>query len=134
MNVDGLISELQLKAVRSSGPGGQHVNKVSTKIKLNFDLKNSQYLSKDEKTILMKSLAKRLSKDGIISLQCAETRSQIKNKEIIINRFLEMIKKGLEIPKKRKKSKIPRQAVEKRLEKKRRTSEKKEGRKKPGMS
>ena len=87
-----LLKELTFKAVRSSGAGGQHVNKVSSKIQLLFDLKKSGVLKNAQKELLLKNLASKLSKDHILMLQSGLSRSQIKNKEIVIKRFLKIIR------------------------------------------
>ena len=97
---ENILKELKFKAVRSSGAGGQHVNKVSSKIELFFDLQNSDSLTSEEKELLQKNLKSKLTKDGILMLQCAESRSQHKNKDIAIKRFLQIITNGLKVPKK----------------------------------
>jgi len=133
MDIEGLISELNFRAVRSSGSGGQHVNKVSSKVELMFDLNSSQFLSEEQKTILIKSLTKKLTKSNTIILRCDETRSQHLNKELVIKRFVKLIKKGLKVRKKRVPTKTPKKAVQKRLDEKRKMSEKKESRQKPDL-
>lgn len=133
MNLESLISELSFKALRSSGSGGQHVNKVSSKVELHFNVENSKILSEEQKILLLKKLKTRLSGNNDLVLQCDESRSQHKNKELVIKRFLEIIKKGLIVPKKRKPTKIPRSAIRKRLKSKRIRSEKKAERKKPNL-
>jgi len=133
MNTDELIKELSFKAIRSSGAGGQHVNKVSSKIELTFDLGASKVLSEEQKLLLIKNLTNRLTKENIIILFTDESRSQHKNKEIAINRFIKIIIKGLIIPKKRKATKPSRASVKKRLDSKKKTSEKKTSRKKPSI-
>ena len=131
METEKILSELQFKAVRSSGAGGQNVNKVSSKVVLNFDLKNSQGLSEDEKFLLENKLASRLTSDQILSLNCDEDRSQIKNKAIVTKRFLDIIVAGLVIPKIRKATKIPKSVIKKRIKDKKNLSEIKQSRKKP---
>ena len=84
MDSDKIIAELNFKAVRSSGAGGQNVNKVSSKVVLSFDLFNSQCLSDDEKTVLSEKLKTKLTSAGMLILNCDEDRSQLKNKEIIM--------------------------------------------------
>ncbi len=81
MNTHELIKELKFKAVRSSGAGGQHVNKVSSKIELTFDLENSKELSENKKEILFKKLATRLTKENVLIIFSDETRSQHRNKD-----------------------------------------------------
>jgi ribosome-associated protein len=131
MENDKLISELQFKAVRSSGAGGQNVNKVSSKVVLSFDLKNSNSISIEEKFLLETNLSSRLTNDQILILNCDEDRSQLKNKEIVIKRFLAIIKQGLFIPKIRKATKIPKSVIKKRIKDKKNVSDIKKNRRKP---
>ena len=131
MEKDKFISELQFKAVRSSGAGGQNVNKVSSKVVLSFDLKNSNTLSNEDKLLLETNLSSRLTNDQILILNCDEDRSQLKNKEIVIKRFLAILEQGLYIPKIRKATKIPKSVIRKRLKDKKNLSETKKNRKKP---
>jgi ribosome-associated protein len=131
MEKEKLISELQFKAVRSSGAGGQNVNKVSSKVVLSFDIKNSNALSNEDKLLLETNLSSRLTNDQILILNCDEDRSQLKNKEIVIKRFLTVIEQGLYIPKIRKATKIPKSVIRKRIKDKKTLSEIKKNRKKP---
>jgi ribosome-associated protein len=131
MEKDKLISELQFKAVRSSGAGGQNVNKVSSKVVLSFDLKNSNALSNEDKLLLETNLSSRFTHDQILILNCDEDRSQLKNKEIVIKRFLGIIEQGLYIPKIRKATKIPKSVIRKRIKDKKNVSEIKKNRRKP---
>lgn len=133
MDIKNLIKELSFKGIRSSGAGGQHVNKVSSKIELTFDLENSTELNDEQKQLLLKNLATRLTKDNVLILFCDESRSQHKNKEIAIKRFLEVIKTGLIKPKPRKATKPSKSAIRKRLKSKKRRSEKKVNRRKPDV-
>jgi ribosome-associated protein len=124
-------SELQFKAVRSSGAGGQNVNKVSSKVVLSFDLKNSQAFSEEEKMRLETKLLSRLTSDLVLILNCDEDRSQLKNKAIVTKRFLDIITLGLHIPKIRKATKIPKSVIRKRIKDKKNVSEIKKSRRKP---
>jgi ribosome-associated protein len=133
MDQDKILSELTFKAVRSSGPGGQNVNKVSSKVVLGFDLGNSQAITDIEKSRLMDKLASKLTIESILILNCDEDRSQLKNKEIVIKRFFEIIKKGLHVPKPRKPTNVPRSVIERRLKNKSTTSNVKLNRKKPDL-
>lgn len=133
MDAEKIITELTFKAVRSSGAGGQNVNKVSSKVVLSFDLFNSQSLSEEEKNLISEKIKTKLTSDAILILNCDEDRSQLKNKEIITKRFLKLIQNALVIPKKRKPTKIPRSVIEKRIKEKRTTSEIKQNRKKPDV-
>ena len=134
MEKDKIISELQFKAVRSSGAGGQNVNKVSSKVVLSFDLKNSKVFSYEEKWHLETKLASRLTAEGILILNCDEDRSQLKNKEIITKRFLNIITTGLIVPKIRKVTKIPKSVIKKRIKDKKNLSEIKKLRKRPDLN
>lgn len=131
MEIPKIITELQYKAVRSSGAGGQNVNKVSSKVVLSFDLRNSQALSDEEKLLIETNLASRLTADLVLILQCDEDRSQLKNKEIVTKRFLDLIKKGLFVPKIRKATKVPKSVIKKRIKDKKNLSDLKKSRRKP---
>jgi ribosome-associated protein len=133
MDTEKIITELSFKAVRSSGAGGQNVNKVSSKVVLSFDLLNSQSFNDDEKILLSDKLKTKVTSDGIIILNCDEDRSQLKNKEIVTKRFLKIIQNALIIPKERKPTKVPRAVVEKRISEKRIASEIKQNRKRPDV-
>jgi ribosome-associated protein len=126
-----IISELQFKAVRSSGAGGQNVNKVSSKVVLTFDLKNSQALTEEEKALLENKLASRLTSEQMLILNCDEDRSQFKNKAIVTKRFLDIIAAGLHVPKIRKATKIPKSVIRKRIKDKKNVSDLKKNRRKP---
>ena len=119
--------------MRSSGAGGQHVNKVSSKVELTFDLGNSMALTDIEKNRLLKKLSSKLSKENILLLQCEETRSQHKNKELVIKKFLETLEANLVVPKRRRKTKPTRSAIEKRLKSKKKAALKKLNRGKPRL-
>ena len=131
MDPQKIISELQYKAVRSSGAGGQNVNKVSSKVVLSFDLGNSKVLSQEEKLLLETKLYSRLTSEKILILNCDEDRSQLKNKAIVTKRFLDIITEGLVIPKIRKATKIPKSVIRKRIKDKKNVSDIKKNRRKP---
>ncbi len=126
-----LQSEIQYKAVRSSGAGGQNVNKVSSKVVLSFDLKNTQGLNEEQKQLVATQLQTRLTADGILNLSCDEDRSQLRNKELVTKRFFELVKKALIVPKERKPTKIPKGVIRKRIKDKKSASEVKKNRRKP---
>lgn len=128
-----LFTELSFKAVRSGGAGGQHVNKVSTKIELSFNVENSKILSDIEKHRLYKNIPNRISKEKIFTLQCDESRSQIRNKEIAIKRFYKILDENLRVKKTRRKTKPTRSSIQKRLTTKKSHSLKKTNRKKPEL-
>ncbi|OWW26628.1 aminoacyl-tRNA hydrolase [Zobellia sp. OII3] len=131
MNKAQLIQELNFKAVRSSGAGGQHVNKVSTKIDLSFSLEDSNGLATTEKERIYRKIGHRLTKDGVLQMQCDETRSQHRNKELAIARFLTLMEEALKVKKKRRKTKPSRSSIEKRLKHKKKNAQKKTNRGKP---
>ncbi len=130
-NKRDFLGELIFKSSRSSGPGGQHVNKTSTKVELRFDVNNSGLLSTEEKIIILKKLSNRISQDGILILSSQESRSQLENKEITINKFYLLITKALTPEKKRKATRPTRASKERRLGSKRIVSQKKQNRKTP---
>ena len=131
MNAETILSELTFKDIRSSGAGGQHVNKTATKIEVSFNVLFSEGLSDAEKELLQKRLPNRITTDGLILLQCGETRSQARNKKIVIDRLLELLQQNLRIQKKRKKTKPSKAVIEKRLKAKREKALKKVSRKPP---
>ena len=126
-----LLSELQFKSTRSSGPGGQHVNKTSTRVELNWHIDTSHAFSEEEKLRIKEKLSNRITKEGYLSLASQNSRSQYKNKQDVINRFLIIIEKSLQQPKKRKKTRPSQASKIKRLSNKKAHSEKKANRQKP---
>lgn len=131
MNTAVIIKELAYKAIKSSGAGGQYVNKVSSKIELSFQVNDSKGLSQEEKLLLNQKLKSRITKEGKLILQCGDSRSQHKNKDLVIKRLLGLLKSNLHIPKTRKPTRIPKAVLKKRLENKKKQSLKKANRRKP---
>ena len=93
--------ELSEQFIRASGPGGQNVNKTSSAVELRFEAERSPSLSEPVKKRLKKIAGTKWTKDGAIVLKCDETRHQVRNREIVLKRLKQMIKKSLETPKKR---------------------------------
>jgi len=122
--------ELVFSFSRSSGPGGQNVNKVSTKAELRFKVMDSDLLSADEKATVMQKLGSRINLEGELVLTSQKERTQLKNKEAVIARFYTLLNKALTPKKKRKTSRPPASVKEKRLEGKRLNAQKKEQRSK----
>ena len=131
MNKQDLIPELRFKAVRSSGAGGQNVNKVASKVELYFSMDDSQVLTQSQKDQLKEKLQSRLTKNNELILYSDSSRSQHKNKELVIDRFFSIIEEGLKRRPVRKRTKIPKSAKLKRLKEKKIQSEKKANRQNP---
>jgi len=128
-----LQKEITYKAIRSSGAGGQHVNKVSSKVVLSFDVYNSQGLNWKEKSLLYKNIASRLTNDKILLLSCDESRSQLQNKHKVVERFFEILKSGLFVAKRRVASKPSKNSIKRIKEKKSQRGKLKKLRKKPSL-
>jgi ribosome-associated protein len=123
--------EFIITASRSSGAGGQNVNKVSTKVELRFHVASSQLLTEQEKELILLKLAGKISLEGYLIIVSQTERSQLKNKEIAVQKFYTMIEKALTPRIKRKPTKPTKASKEKRLESKRIHAEKKISRKNP---
>lgn len=122
------LSELNFQTSRSSGAGGQHVNKVETKVQLSFDLDNSMFLTEEEKALIHEKLKNKITDEGLLQIKAQEKRSQLQNKEIAIRKFYKLIQKSLEKKKARKATKPGKGAIEKRLKSKKNQAEKKANR------
>ncbi|MFK7773955.1 MAG: alternative ribosome rescue aminoacyl-tRNA hydrolase ArfB [Saprospiraceae bacterium] len=125
-----LEKEFSFRMSRSSGKGGQHVNKVSTRVELLFDVLNSEILTEKEKGLVIKNLAAIISQNGILQIASQDSRSQLRNKENAKVKFFEKLEKALTVEKPRKKTKKPKSLNEKRLKEKKITGEKKVSRQK----
>jgi ribosome-associated protein len=115
--------ELELKATRSGGPGGQHVNTSSTRIELVWNVASSPSLWEDERTRLLEKLAHRLDGEGQLRIVAQGERSQLQNREAAIARFAEVVAKALVVPKRRKATRPTKASKEKRLQGKKQRSE-----------
>jgi ribosome-associated protein len=133
MDKNLVINEIVFKAVRSSGAGGQNVNKVASKVVLSLDLIQSNAFSEEEKARLQLKLATKLTQEGILIITSEEDRSQFKNRAIAINKLIKCLEDGLKIPKARQKTKVPRSVNEKRLQAKKVMSAVKQNRKTPNV-
>lgn len=131
MDIDLLISELSFKAVRSSGPGGQHVNKTASKVEVYFRLLDSQALSENQKDRIYRKLESKISSEGLISVQSSETRSQHKNKALAIEKLVNMLQDSLKVSKVRRRTKPSKSAMDKRVKSKKQQALKKTLRKPP---
>jgi ribosome-associated protein len=133
LNFEDIINEVEFSTSLSGGAGGQHVNKTETKVNLNWNITESQYLNDTEKERLSGKLQNRINSNGELRLNCSETRSQHQNKKILIQRFQNIVISALAKPKKRKTTVIPRKAKLKRLKEKAKQADKKALRKKPDV-
>jgi hypothetical protein len=127
---NNLLKEVTFSTARSGGPGGQHVNKTETKVHLKWELNASLVFSDQEKEMLLKNLATYLDSQQVLSLSSSKTRSQLSNREDVIQKFRELVEKGLIKPKVRKKTKVPKSVVAKRKKDKKAQSDRKNQRKK----
>lgn len=133
MNVEILINELQFKAVRSSGAGGQNVNKVASKVLLTWNLNASQAITAAERERILVKLANRISNDGLLQIASEADRSQLKNRTNAEKKLLRLVAKALEISKPRKTTSIPFSVKMERLANKKSKSEIKQNRRKPNF-
>ncbi|MGE0352635.1 MAG: alternative ribosome rescue aminoacyl-tRNA hydrolase ArfB [Gemmatimonadales bacterium] len=122
------IAELEYRASRSGGPGGQHVNTSSTRIEVWWDIARSAVLSDEQRERLLRRLATRLDSKGRLRLVSGATRSQLSNKEEVTARLGRVVADALRVPRPRKKTRPSRAARERRLEAKRRQAAKKQNR------
>ena len=125
------LPELIFQTSRASGPGGQNVNKVESRVELRFHLLNSQLLSDTQKQLILEKLRHQLTADGYLQVVVQDDRSQLRNREIALARFHELLLRSLRRPKPRKATRPSKAAVRKRLETKKKLSDKKANRRRP---
>jgi len=125
------LAELEFRASRSGGPGGQHVNTSSTRIELWWDVAGSAALSEEQRQRLLVRLASRLDGSGRLRLVSSGSRSQLRNREAVMERLREVVARALIVPKVRKRTRPSRAAKAARLESKRRRSATKRDRRPP---
>lgn len=123
-----LLPELHFRTSLASGPGGQTTNKIESKVQLLFDVQASNHLTRDEKIFIFKKLYKKINQEGMLYLSAQERRSQLENKEIVINKFHNLLLKTFEPVKKRKPTVPTLDSIEERLADKHETGEKKASR------
>lgn len=128
-----LAPELVFTASRSGGPGGQNVNKVNSKVSLQFHVENSLILTPEEKVVIAEKVASKINRDGFVMLSAQESRSQADNKTTVVAKFDKLIAKAFERKKARKATKPSKSAVHERIKKKKVLSEKKKWRRKPDV-
>jgi ribosome-associated protein len=125
------LPEITFQTSRSSGPGGQNVNKVESRVELRWHLRDSQVLSDLQKTLILEKLANQLTSEGYLLVVAQDDRSQLRNKEIALARFYELLQKSVRRPKPRRATRPSAGAVRQRLEGKKKHSEKKANRRRP---
>jgi len=128
---DCLLGEVSYRTSRSSGPGGQHVNKTESRVELIWNLKETVCLDDGQKVLLLGRMGHRLTEDGVLILASERYRSQHRNREDVTSRFLELVRAGLVPVKKRRPTKPTRSSVEHRIKSKKIKGEIKRSRRKP---
>lgn len=121
-------AELQYRASRSGGPGGQHVNTSSTRIELLWDLEGSSAVTDDQRRLIRTKLAARLDSDGMVRVVASDQRSQAQNRQSADERLASLVRHALHVPKKRKATKPTKAAKERRLSEKKKNSDRKRNR------
>jgi ribosome-associated protein len=116
--IPDLSGEFIFRTTRSSGPGGQNVNKVSSKVELYFDVNASQLLNEWQKTRLWEKQANKISQEGTLKIVCQVDRSQLRNKELVVEKFYDLLKKTFHIEKARKPTKPSKGMIEARIKEK----------------
>ncbi len=122
-------SELRFRTARSGGPGGQHVNKTSTKVEVLWNVARSESVSAAQRERLLAKLSTRIDARGMLRVASTDSRSQLQNREAAVDRINAIAQKALRVPKIRKKTRPPKRAVEGRLAEKKKRAEKKDRRK-----
>ncbi|MBC8447543.1 MAG: aminoacyl-tRNA hydrolase [Chloroflexi bacterium] len=117
------LSELEFRFSRSGGPGGQHVNRSATRVELLFDVAGSPSLSEEQRQRVLTRLAGRMDSEGILRVVAESERSQFRNRQEAVERFQALLRQALHVPKRRRRTKVPRWAKERRLATKQRRSE-----------
>lgn len=125
------LPEIAFQTSRSSGPGGQNVNKVESRVELRWSLMASQVLTEAQKQLILEKIAEQLTLEGYLLVVAQDDRSQLRNKEIALARFYELLQKSVRRPKPRRATRPSAGAVRKRLEGKKINSEKKANRRRP---
>jgi len=128
---EDILKAVTFKTSRSGGAGGQHVNKVSSKVELILNITDANFFSEEQKALLLERLSGRLDRSGNLHIIAQEDRSQLANKENAIFKLLNLLATSLHVDKVRKPTKVPRSVVKKRLANKQSTAFKKELRKRP---
>lgn len=129
--IDSCIAELQFTTSRSGGPGGQHVNKVETKVTLRWPVDDSPGLTPEQRAIIIQKLGTHINQEGTLVLQAGRERSQLRNKHRVIAKWKQLVHQAMHIPKKRRATRPSQSALRLRKKGKQRRSDTKALRKKP---
>lgn len=124
--------EIYYQATRSGGPGGQHANRRSTRVEVCWNVRESRALTDEQRTLILEKLASRIGRDGVLRVVAEDERSQHRNKELAKQRLQALVAEALQVPKRRKRTRPPKAAAERRLEEKGRRSQTKKLRRPPG--
>ena len=124
-NIESYKAELRFSTSRSSGPGGQSVNKVNTKVTLRWDVQNSTAIDDNQRLRILAKLAKVINNEGEVVLSASSNRSQIQNKEAVMSKLAGLLTKAFIVPKERKATKPSKASRQKRLDAKKKQSKKK---------
>lgn len=128
-----ILKIVQFKTSRSGGSGGQHVNKVSSKVELVFNIEDAHFFTEAERALFKERLSNRLDKEGLLHVVAQEGRSQFLNKQTAVAKLMHILRSALQVQRKRKPTKIPRSVKEKRRSHKLMVGQKKENRRKPDL-
>ena len=131
INPEELHPEISFQTARSGGKGGQNVNKVETKVELRLDIPNSQLLTDEQKEFLLKKLANKITNDGVLILTHQTERSQLANKDRVIQKFDRLIREAFVVPRRRRATRPTLASKRRRIQSKKQRSETKKLRRKP---
>jgi len=129
--VEDLLKEIEFSTSRSSGPGGQNVNKLNTKVSLKFDVLNSVVLNTEQKELILSKLQNKITKEGILYISSQDLRTQLQNKERVLEKLDKLLTKAFAVKKLRKATKPTKASKQSRIQEKKMRGEKKAWRKKP---